>query len=123
MPVDFALEATGGFAVVTTNDPNAAIAIDGKALAFFQWRGPLDPGRHYVQVYGEGFKNYEQAFAVEVGKTAQLDVKLERLPPGTQPAKPDDQPTRQSGWYGLGVLSAIGLRNSPESCETRSRAR
>jgi PEGA domain len=112
VPLELTLLASGGMVNVTTNEPNAAIAIDGKALAFFQWRGPLEPGRHYVQVYGEGLKNYDQAFVVELGKTVDLDVKLQHLPPGQK--KPDDKPTIQGGYYVLGALSALGLRNDPE---------
>jgi hypothetical protein len=118
VPVDLTLSASGGSVNVTTNEPNAAIAIDGKALAFFQYHGPLEPGRHYVQVYGEGFKNYDQAFVVELGKTVDIDVKLERLPPGAK--KADDKPTMQGGFYALGVLDAVGLRNSPQNLKTDS---
>ncbi len=110
--VDFALVQNAGIVAVTSKDPKAAIAIDGKAMAFSTWRGPLDPGRHYVQVYRDGFKQFEQYFVVEIGKTVEIEavlVKDERPPP----AKPVDQ----RGFYALGVLSAVGLRNAPGGLE------
>lgn len=116
VPVDFALAATAGFVSIKSQDPKAAIAIDGKALAFSSWRGPLEPGRHYVQVYRDGFKQFEQAFVVEVGKSIQIDAVLT---PDDQPApKPGDpKPPQQRGWYALAALSGIGLRNAPGGLE------
>ncbi len=110
--LDFALVANAGFVSVKSKDPKAAIAIDGTARAFSSWRGPLEPGRHYVQVYRDGYKQFEQYFVVEVGKTIDVDAVLirEEGPPATKPAE-------QRGWYGLAVLSAIGLRNAPGGLE------
>jgi len=76
VPVDFALVPNAGFVSIKSSDPKAAIAIDGKAMAFATWRGPLPAGRHYVQVYRDGFKQFEQAFVVEVGKTIDVDARL-----------------------------------------------
>jgi hypothetical protein len=110
--LDFALVANAGFVSVKSTDPKAAIAIDGTARAFSAWRGPLEPGRHYVQVYRDGYKQFEQYFVVEVGKTIDVDAVLirEEGPPAIKPAE-------QRGWYGLAVLSAIGLRNAPGGLE------
>jgi len=110
-PVDFTLQAVSGFATIRSKDPKAAIAIDGKALAFAEWSGPLAPGRHYVQVYRDGMKPFDQAFFVELGRTVEIEADL----------RPDDvapgKPAQQRGWYALGVLSGLGLRNAPEGLE------
>jgi hypothetical protein len=112
VPVDFALQPSGGFAVIRSKDPKAAIAIDGKAMAFATWTGPLPPGRHYVQVYRDGFKPFDQAFVIELGKTVEIEADLR---PDDAPKAP---PVTQKGWYALVALSGIGLRNSPEGLET-----
>jgi hypothetical protein len=115
--VDIALRPVSGFVRVTTDDPQAAIAIDSEALAFHRWNGPVPPGRHYVQVYKPGFETFEQIVHVEVGKTELIYAVVgppvapdEEAPaPGKPPAvKP---PLR--GWYGLVALSAIGLDDAP----------
>lgn len=114
VPIDLALTANAGFVSVTSDDPKAAIAIDGKALAFSRWRGPLEPGRHYVQVYRDGFRQFEQAFAVEIGKTVEVKAVLvpdDRPKPGGPP------PPQQRGWYALLALSGVGLRNAPAGLE------
>lgn len=110
--VDLTLSQNAGMVAVTSKDPKAAIAIDGKPLAFSTWRGPLEPGRHYVQVYRDGFKQFEQYFMVEVGKTVAIEAALtkDERPP---PSKPVDQ----RGFYALGVISAVGLRNAPGGLE------
>jgi len=110
--VDLTLMPTSGLVTITSKDPKAAIAIDGKALAFANWTGPLPPGEHYVQVYRDGYKPFEQRFTVELGKSMQVDAEL----------VPDDSPAPKKnpqlrGWYALGVLSALGLRNSPAKME------
>lgn len=116
VPVDFALVPNAGFVSITSQDPKAAIAIDGKALAFSSWRGPLDPGRHYVQVYRDGFKQFEQAFIVEVGKS--IDIEAVLTPDDRNGPRPGDpKPPQQRGWYALAALSGIGLRNAPGGLE------
>lgn len=114
--VEFALEPSAGFASITSEDPKAAIAIDGKALAFSSWRGPLEPGRHYVQVYRDGFRPFEQAFVVELGKTVELRALL-TADASSSPKPGAPKSPEQRGWYGLVALSGIGLRNAPGGLE------
>lgn len=110
--VELDLKAVSGFARIRSKDPKAAIAIDGNALAFAQWEGPLSPGEHYVQVYRDGYKPFEQRFVVELGKTVEVDAELV-----TDDEPPASKPTQQRGWYALGVLSGLGMRNAPEGLE------
>jgi hypothetical protein len=118
VPVELALVPNAGFVTITTKDPKAAIAIDGRALSFSTWKGPLPPGRHYVQVYRDGFKQFEQAFMVEVGKS--VEVMAELTPDEHPPARPGTPKPEQRGLYALGALSAIGLRNAPAGLELDS---
>lgn len=112
VPVELDLKAVSGFARIRSKDPKAAIAIDSSPMAFAKWEGPLSAGEHYVQVYRDGYKPFEQRFVVEVGKTVEIEAEL----------LPDDEPkttkpTQQRGWYALGVLSGLGMRNAPEGFE------
>src|SRR5690606_2677121 len=52
--VELALEPVAGFVTVITETPGAAIAIDGRALAYPRWSGPLEPGEHWLQIYKTG---------------------------------------------------------------------
>ncbi len=113
VPVDLSLAPITGFVTVEVDDKDAAIAIDGKALGFHSWRGPLEPGRHYVQVYKQGYKTYEQVLNIQLGETENVVASLRPLPPG-ETNKADDAPPRQlRGWYGLAVLDLLGLDGAP----------
>lgn len=112
VPIDFALEAVAGFVTIRSKDPKAAIAIDGKALAFSHWNGPLSAGAHYVQVYRDGMKPFEQRFVVELGKSVEIEAEL-----SADSAPAPKKGTQLRGWYALGVLSGLGLRNAPEGLQ------
>lgn len=115
--LEIPLVATMGFAEVTVDDADAAIAIDGVAKAFKTWRGALDPGRHYVQVYKSGRAPFEQAFTIAVGATEQIHATLgpptaQDTPPAkAQRSEPTLAPVR--GWYGLFALDLLDLRTAP----------
>lgn len=126
VPIRLELKATKGFIAVTSGDPQAAIAIDGNAVAFHTWKGPVEPGRHYVQVYKKGFQPFEQVVFVELGKTAQVKAKLG--PPAELEDEDEDgeivldlpdpknrkrKNLEQRGWYVLGAVSALSLDRNP----------
>jgi hypothetical protein len=117
VPVEIVLTPRMGFVSVVTTDPEAAIAIDGDAMAFERWRGPTPPGRHYVQVYKKGFQTFEKVINVELGQTVTVEV------PELMPAEEDEVDpvpsrgnveTRQlTGFYALFVLNLGGYDQAP----------
>jgi hypothetical protein len=118
VPVDVELIARSGFVAVTAADPEAAIAIDGDARAFERWRGPVAPGRHYVQVYKRGFQTFEQVINVELGRTVTVDVPP--LVPSEDDGHPEAAPIagkadgRQlTGFYALFVLNIGSYDQAP----------
>jgi hypothetical protein len=123
LPVALALRPVAGFIRVSTNDRDAAIAVDGQARAFQTWIGPVSPGRHYVQVYKRGFATFEQAVNVELGRTVEVQPVLTPLQPGeidvTKAAQPGPAPVKreQRGWYALAALSASGLDEAPQDLD------
>jgi hypothetical protein len=126
LPVDLVLRPVGGFINVVTGDPDAAIAVDGTARAFQSWRGPVPPGRHYVQVYKRGFTTFERAVVVELGRTVDVRATLgPPLPPGEiQVAKsaPDPAPIKreQRGWYALAALCGMGIDEAPQDLDVKN---
>jgi hypothetical protein len=122
-PVDLMLRPVAGFIRVTTNDRDAAIAVDGQARAFQSWTGPVPPGRHYVQVYKRGFATFERAVHVELGRTVQVQATVGApLPPGeieVAKSAPGPAPIKreQRGWYALGALSGTGLDEAPQDLD------
>ncbi len=113
--IELALQAVAGFVRIKTEDPQAAIAIDQKPLSLGEWSGAVSAGRHYVQVYREGFVPFEQAFVVEVGRSQEISAPvLEKRPEGVEdPAKPPVKLKQVRGFYGVVALSGQGLRGSP----------
>jgi len=117
--LDVALRPRSGFVSVLADDPQAAIAIDSKAVAFQRWSGPVSPGRHYVQVYKSGFATFERVINVELGKTEEIHATLgppveadeadAKAPLGQKAA---EKPSLR-GWYGLIAFSGIGLDDAP----------
>jgi hypothetical protein len=122
--VDIALEAVSGFLDVRASDPNAAIAIDGKALALGQWQGPVSPGdEHLIQVYRSGFRPFERRVRVARGQTLTIlgqlggpapageDTVLAPSVPGALPAPPTR--AQPIGWYAQGTLSFYATNAKP----------
>jgi len=120
VPIDLALKPNAGFINVSASDPDAAIAVDGQARAFQRWRGPVTPGRHYVQVYRQGYPTFERAVHVELGYTVDVVAELgaplspdEALKQKAAPGKPAPKP-QQRGWYALAALGVSGIDEAPE---------
>lgn len=121
-PYNFELRAVKGFVEVVASDAGAAIAIDGQAMAYKSWSGPVEPGKRLVQVYKDGHKPFERYIDVEVGRTVRIDADIGAgdkttkdvivdRPPGAPPTKPP--PPEQRGWYGLVSMNALGLSANP----------
>ncbi len=123
LPVNIVLRPVAGFISVVSNDRDAAIAVDGQAKAFQSWRGPVSPGRHYVQVYKRGFATFERAVMVELGRTVDIqaalgpagppeEIQVAKSAPGPEPIKRE-----QRGWYALAAFSGMGLDEAPQDLD------
>jgi hypothetical protein len=138
VPIEIQLAPTAGFVTVTARDSEAAIAVDNVAKAFERWHGPLEPGRHLVQVYRLGYRTFEQPILVwqgtpphvdltrpertlllQVGQSTQIDVPPLEPKPADEDTDPQSgDPLRQSrGWYGLVALSFLGMRDAPSGLD------
>src|SRR5690606_30862666 len=108
--VELALEPEAGFVTVITETPGAAIAIDGRALAYHRWSGPLEPGEHWLQIYKTGHETVERVFELELGET-----KLIRESAGGEVEESAVAPAEQSvrGWYGLGAFNWLLVPDAP----------
>lgn len=111
--VSLALVPDKGFVTVRTNDPEMAIAIDQKSLAFGEWSGFLTPGAHLVQMYGEDKKPHTVQIIVAAGTTQEITPERGGMPlaagtvappPPPLPPPPVNKvppPKPQVGPYGL----------------------
>lgn len=116
-PLNIELRATKGFVEISASDAGAAIAIDGQALAYQRYSGPLEPGTHLVQVYKQGHETFEREILVVLGRTLKLtadigtgshkDVIVDR------PGVPPPPPREQRGWYLIGSLNALSVSANP----------
>jgi hypothetical protein len=122
--VTLRLRAVAGFLTVETRDPDAAIAVDGKPLAFERWHGPLPNGEHYVQVYKAGYAPFEHRLSIVNGRTHLVTVPPlspeEEPEPETTPATPKGS---QRGWYAMGSLAFMGMLDAPQSFDEQSAER
>jgi hypothetical protein len=115
-----------GFVDVSSNDPTAAIAIDGLPKSRRAYRGPVEPDTdHLLQVYREGVEPFEQMFRVGLCKTISIRAELEGVEGAFQGDEADahgplpDAPQRrvQKGFYGLLSLDVLGLSRQPLSLD------
>lgn len=127
VPIELVLEPTMGFLSVATNDPDAAIAIDGEALAFHRWSGPLPPGRHLVQIYKDGHEPYERRVRLELGRTLELVATIgpptgEPTPAHIRLETPPPPPIPRAGflhqgWYAVATINVLALGDAPRGME------
>jgi len=122
IPTTIELRCVSGFVDVTSNDPNATIAIDGVPKARRSYQGPVPPDSdHLLQVYRPGVEPFEQTFEVEACKTARIHAVLEEgAAPIAQtptdaaaplsPAPPQRSP---KGFFGLLALDLLALSRQP----------
>jgi len=106
-PVVVSLAPTHGYLTVIAPDDRTAIAIDGRAMAFQEFRAFVEPGRHVIQIYRSGFEPYEAV--VELDKGQSVTVRGKVGPPLSESdsseleeLRHEEAPPRQlRGWYGL----------------------
>lgn len=116
------LKPTHGFLTVWAPDEHSAIAVDGNAVAYQNYRGSVVPGRHVIQIYRPGFEPYEAVVELEAGQSVTVRGKV------GEPLEDDDAliehsnlargPARQlRGWYGMLDLSTMSWSGAPESID------
>lgn len=116
IPVSLRLTETTGTVTITAPNEQTAIAIDGRPVAFAQWTGRLEPGRHFVQVYREGYEPFEDDIEVEIGAHVSVQGVLgDRLDPADRVAGDPNSKARRSlqGFYGLAGASLLVPRGHP----------
>jgi hypothetical protein len=118
--VELTLTPTAGFIDVRSPDPEASIAIDGKAIAFGHVLATVTPNEeHVVQIYKHGLAPFETRVAVDLGKTAMITgqpaaavaTPTPATPGTTAPPPPSatgaDIAKRAVGWYGAGSFTLL----------------
>jgi len=126
-PLSISLTPTHGFVTVLAPTPEAAIAIDGHAVALESYRGMLVPGRHVIQVYRSGYEPYEAIIELEAGHSVTIRGKLgDRIETEDEQVTPtprrDPAPRQLRGWYGLLDASLLNWVGSPESIDATGHA-
>ncbi|HYO97225.1 MAG TPA: PEGA domain-containing protein [Polyangiaceae bacterium] len=116
------LRATAGFLEVVTDDPKAAIALDGEPLGYHRWSGPITPAvDHVVQVYRPGFEAFERSVRVDRGESVRVDGRVgartgeaidDKAPALGKPSAPPP-PREPTGPYALFSVSVVGLNDAP----------
>jgi hypothetical protein len=125
VPVALTLTETTGTVVVTAPNAQTAIAVDGRPVAFAEWSGRLEPGRHIVQVYREGYEPFEEEIDVEIGATTHVRGVLGER---TDPIDRAEQTTElsgknrrlQQGYYGLVGASLLVPNGHPTGFDADS---
>jgi len=119
--IELRLEPTAGFVTVVTQQKAAAIAIDGQALEYDHWSGPLEPGEHVLQIYKPGHETVEEIFEVDIGETklirASAGGELEESSGTVDPAGPTP---KLVGWYGLGAFNLMLVPDEPDGVDVKN---
>jgi hypothetical protein len=123
LPVELKLKATDAFLNIVSDEPRAAIAVDGVTRAFHEWHGGVKPDAdHLIQVFRDGYESYESTVNVALGKTldvrATLGPRIEGeatdAPASSAGVMPPPPPRRvPRGYYGLLSVGALGLGQHP----------
>jgi len=115
VPLALTLTETSGIVSVTAPDTQTAIAVDGRPVAFAEWSGRLEPGRHFVQVYREGYEPFEEEIDVEVGSHLRVVGVLGDRIDGTNrgDTTSDKGKRQQTGLYGLASAGMFVPRGHP----------
>jgi hypothetical protein len=125
VPVALTLTETTGTVIVTAPNAQTAIAVDGRPVAFAEWIGRLEPGRHIVQVYREGYEPFEEEIDVEIGSMIHVRGALgERTDPIDHAEQTTAVPSKtrwlQQGYYGLLGGSLLVPRGQPTGFDADS---
>jgi len=110
-PVDFKtkLEPVAGFVTIVTEQKGAAIAVDGRALDYESWSGPLEPGEHVLQIYKAGYATVEEPFDVVAG-----EHKMIRASAGGELEESAAGAPKRRGWYGMGAFNLLLVPDTPD---------
>ncbi|HEY6559030.1 MAG TPA: hypothetical protein VI072_17220, partial [Polyangiaceae bacterium] len=117
------LRAVAGFITVETRDADAAIALDGKPLAFERWHGPVQSGEHYIQVYKAGYVAFEHRLRVANGQTELVTAPPLEREEAPEPDSPEAPKGTQRGWYAMGSLAGMGMLDAPQYFDEASAER
>jgi hypothetical protein len=120
---NLSLQRTSGVLSVVSNDPAAAIAIDGKPVGYGRWSGAVPPGRHLVQVYKRGAPPFARTVEVALGETQHVVASLASAgtggsSDGAQATPADVHPAGARGWYGLLTLSSAAVSEVPSGLDS-----
>jgi hypothetical protein len=120
IPIELTLPPAPAVIEVRSFDANAAIAVDGKPVAFGHGVVEVTPGaEHLVQIYKEGVLPFEARVRLEPGQ--RTVVNGEPGTPASAPspalsatsAAPDSTSKAALGWYGTGSLSLLATSATP----------
>lgn len=111
--IKLALEPVAGFVTIVTEQSGAAIAVDGRALDYDRWSGPLEPGEHVLQIYKPGYETVEEVFDVELGvhKLIQASAGGQLEESALDSGVPI--PLKR-GWYGMGTFNLMLVPDAPD---------
>lgn len=109
--VTIELEPVAGFVTIVTEQKGAAIAVDGRALDYERWSGPLEPGEHVLQIYKAGHATVEETFEVVLG-----EHKVIRASAGGELEENSLDPnvSMRRGWYGMGAFNLMLVPDAPD---------
>jgi len=113
--LDIDLLPFAGVLVVSSNETDSQVFVDGK----FAGKAPLEKevliGKHTVRVRKPGYYNFIKTFNCIAGKVVELKVDLKAMPVGSTPYRPTPPPPPKwyEKWYvwagAAGGLAAVTL--------------
>jgi hypothetical protein len=115
--VTITLIPLSGTIAVHAHDSQAAIAVDGTAVGYDEWKGPASAGSHEVYVYTSTLR-HKHTVVVYAGQMTELEAKLtplDAIPAGQATAAgglPPYVPPSQHGIYGFIVFGVDSMGSS-----------
>jgi hypothetical protein len=120
--VTVALVADSGRVNVTTDDPEAAIYVDGKEGAYGKWSGPVSAGvPHTITVFKPGYNPSNVEVTVATGETRDVKATVgARFQGGSAPPTPYPYvrpvtPEKRHGPYVLVGATAFQMSTMPDN--------
>jgi hypothetical protein len=120
--VNLTLKPNSGFIDVTSADPHASIAVDGKPVGFGHIVATVTPDEeHVVQIYKDGSAPFEARVTVKLGETAVVNGQPGAAnAPGAAPSPVATAPNQSVepakpalGWYAVGSASLLATGATP----------